>query len=166
MSSAKTGAVASASSPSGERAWLADAAAIARLARRFRRPCGVGVTCGERTATGVAPPLRARELSVGRRSLAGQLDSRRRAYAMVVDEEGRTNLTFSHVLYTRPDLSWPISIRPYCLGFNLTHAIRKHDWAWLLPRQPDARVALRELPEAFFTCKRSGHHVELFMFTK
>lgn len=97
-------------------------------------------------------------------SLAGQLDSRRRAYEMVVAEEGRTNIRFSHVLYTRPDLSWPMPMWPYCLGFDLGRAMRKHDWVWLLPREPDARLALRDLPASFFACERSGDAVERFMF--
>ena len=122
-------------------------------------------------------------------SLVGQLDSRRKAYEMILAEEGRAGQRYTHVVYTRPgtflytanciaisttatatatiraaiDLSWPIPVRPYCF-WDLARAVRKHDWVWMLPREPDARLALRELPEAFFTCKRGGTQIEGFMF--
>jgi hypothetical protein len=46
-------------------------------------------------------------------SLVGQLNNKHACYDLIAAEELRT-ARFAHVIYSRPDLSWPVAVRPYC----------------------------------------------------
>jgi hypothetical protein len=85
-------------------------------------------------------------------SLAGQLDGRAACMGLIERSERRLRGRFNFIIAMRPDMAWPLPVRPYCF-WDLTKSIRKWDWVYMGPRD-HADVWLKLAAEDFFSCKR------------
>ena len=66
----------------------------------------------------------------------------RRCYNFVSEHESRMNVTFDYVIYTRPDLMYPIAARAYCL-----HA---PDPYWVFKQSDHVHIMTRRALDVFY----------------
>ena len=85
-------------------------------------------------------------------SLVGQLNNRHACHDLISAEEVRSGTPFTYVIYSRPDLSWPIPVWPYCY-WDLGRTQKKWDWAMFLTRE-EARRNLEFVANELWTCSR------------
>ena len=85
-------------------------------------------------------------------SIAGQLANRQACHDLIEAEEERTGKMFDVVISTRPDMSWPVAMKPYCM-FDLNTNYMQWDWAFLFTRD-QARTSMDSVPEELWTCAR------------
>ena len=85
-------------------------------------------------------------------SLVGQLNNRHACHDLISAEEERSGSAFVYVIYTRPDLSWPLPLWPHCY-WDLGRTQKKWDWVIFLTRE-DARTNLEFVANELWTCSR------------
>ena len=83
-------------------------------------------------------------------SLLGQLNTRQQLYHLIEAEESRTGLAFDFIIYTRPDVSWPYPVKPFCF-WDLNWTYRKLDWVLFASREA-ARVNLDQPANDLWNC--------------
>lgn len=83
-------------------------------------------------------------------SLNGQVNAKVACNNLMTKAEQRMSTTFDFVILTRPDMSWSLAVRPYCM-WDLKKMYNKKDWHYMFPRQ-EARRMLEELPNKYFGC--------------
>ena len=89
------------------------------------------------------------------RSLVAQLNHRHACHRLIVEEEARRRALFDLVIYTRPDLVWPVAVHPYCFWMR-GKVHRKRDYAFVMTR-PHATWLLEQVPTALFECHVQWH---------
>jgi hypothetical protein len=99
-------------------------------------------------------------------SLLGQLDARKQCYEALLAEETSHGMQFDLLVYTRPDLSWPMAVRPHCLWSG---CVRKDDWVWLGIRRIEVERALMQAHRDLYSCRRiftnqRGDSINSFIF--
>ena len=94
------------------------------------------------------------------RSFAGQMNGRLACARLIEHEEARRRRRFAYVILTRPDMSWPYAIRPFCM-WDFTRTVSKFDWVYMGPRA-HAELWLKQVAIDFFDCtRRYGPHVSV-----
>lgn len=83
-------------------------------------------------------------------SLNSQINAKVICNNLMTKTEKRMDMTFDFVMLTRPDMSWPRAVSPYCM-WDLNKSYAKHDWHLMFPRQRATRL-LEELPNKYFSC--------------
>lgn len=95
-------------------------------------------------------------------SLHQQAMSRAESLEMLLADEARHNITYQTVIFTRPDVAWPLPIRPWCWWPTEIRS-RLTDWSWIFPRR-DSEVFLGgPRSQLAARCQHSFGTVEGFM---
>ena len=84
-------------------------------------------------------------------SMVAQLNNRAACHSLIVGWEVRHQSQFQFVIYARPDMVWPVAMRPYCF-WDRSKLLRKRDYVYMLPRI-EATKLLQEVPSDFFLCR-------------
>eukprot|EP00966_Prymnesium_polylepis_P083718 1939097-Prymnesium_polylepis.1 len=63
----------------------------------------------------------------------GQLNNRRACESLIQRYESAHSARFDYVIYSRPDLSWPVAVRPFCL-WDLKQRYMLGDQVLMFPR--------------------------------
>lgn len=85
-------------------------------------------------------------------SAFGQIHNRYKCYSAIADAEARHDQRYEYVITVRPDLVWPVAVRPYCF-WDLGLGWHKMDWIFMTPRTGMER-ALMEPYKGLAECTR------------
>ena len=73
------------------------------------------------------------------RSMLGQLNNRRACLSLITRHERAHSTRFDYVIYSRPDVAWPVAMRPFCL-WDLTQRYMMGDQVLMFPRAAASEV--------------------------
>lgn len=105
-------------------------------------------------------------------SLAGQLTHKKGCMDLISASERKYNLKYDLIIQARPDLTYYLPLKPYCL-YNLNEVVpnatlpgrRYWDWFFMLPRDAADEMFVKSYTD-FYDCKRplaNGDRIEDYL---